>query len=51
MREKERERMRKNEKQGAIFESGVDRAVRLALEMLISNADEMTCSRKMRVAE
>ena len=29
-----------------IFESGVDRASRLVLEMLIPNADK-TCSRKM----
>jgi len=35
----------------SIFESGVDRAARLALEMLISNVDEMTCSRKMQVVE
>ncbi|EGI71005.1 hypothetical protein G5I_00114 [Acromyrmex echinatior] len=31
----------------SVFESGVDRAARLALEMLISNANKMTCSRKI----
>jgi len=34
----------------SIFESEVDRAAR-TLKMLIPNADEMTCSRKMRVAK
>jgi len=33
------------------FESGVNRAAQLVLEMLKPNADEITCSRKMRVAE
>jgi len=37
----------------SVLESGMDRAVRLALEMLIPNANEMTMlqKRKMRVAE
>ena len=34
-----------------VFEYGVDRAVRLALEMFIANADKMTSSRKIRDAE
>ena len=35
----------------SFFESGMDRAARLALEILISSVDKMTYSRKMRIAE
>ncbi|KAG5322723.1 MOS1T transposase, partial [Pseudoatta argentina] len=34
----------------SVFESGMDRAVRLALEMLIPNADEMTCSKRCELS-